>query len=40
LLLANIKNIKLVEDKNKYEYEESFVLRGLKELHVSYDVIL
>ena len=39
LLLANIKNIQLVDDKNKYEYEESFVLRGLKELHVSYDVI-
>ena len=39
LLLANIENIQLVEDKNKYEYEESFVLRGLKELHISYDVI-
>ena len=37
-LLENIENINLVEDKNNFEYEESFVLRGLKELHVSYDV--
>jgi hypothetical protein len=37
-LLENIENINLVEDKNNFEYEESFVLRGLKELHISYDV--
>jgi cytochrome P450 len=37
-LLENIENISLLEDKNNFEYEESFVLRGLKELHVSYDV--
>jgi len=39
MLLKNIENIQLIEEKNKYEYEESFVLRGLKELYVSYDVI-
>ncbi|HJM28790.1 MAG: cytochrome P450 [Acidimicrobiales bacterium] len=36
-LLENIENIKLAEGKNKFEYEESFVLRGLKELHVTYE---
>jgi len=35
-LLENIEDINLAEGKNNFEYEESFVLRGLKELHVTY----
>ena len=35
-LLESIEDLRLHETRNKFEYEESFVLRGLKELHVTY----
>jgi len=37
-ILHRMENIRLVEDKNNFEYEDTFVLRGLKELHVAFDV--
>ena len=37
-ILQRIENIRLVEDKNNFQYEESFVMRGLKELHIAFDI--
>ena len=37
-ILSRIENIRLIEGKNNFEYEDTFVLRGLKELHVAFDV--
>jgi cytochrome P450 len=37
-ILQRIENIHLVEGKNNFQYEESFVMRGLKELYVAFDV--
>ena len=36
-ILERMENIRLVEGKNKFEYEDTFVLRGLKELHIAFD---
>jgi len=37
-ILQRIENIHLVKDKNNFQYEESFVMRGLKELHIAFDI--
>ena len=36
-ILERMENFRLVEEKNNFEYEDTFVLRGLKELHVAFD---
>ncbi len=36
-LLERMENIRLVDGKNSFEYEDTFVLRGLKELHIAFD---
>ncbi|MBJ69517.1 MAG: cytochrome P450 [Acidimicrobiaceae bacterium] len=36
-ILERMKNIRLIEGRNKFEYEDTFVLRGLKELHIAFD---
>ena len=36
-ILDRMDNIRLVEGKNNFEYEDTFVLRGLKELHIAFD---
>tara|TARA_Y100001970_G_scaffold272294_1_gene368810 strand:+ start:9503 stop:10798 length:1296 start_codon:yes stop_codon:yes gene_type:complete len=36
-ILERMENIRLVDDKNSFEYEDTFVLRGLKELHIVFD---
>ena len=36
-ILERMKNIRLIEGRNNFEYEDTFVLRGLKELHIAFD---
>ena len=36
-ILERMENIRLVDGKNSFEYEDTFVLRGLKELHIAFD---
>lgn len=37
-ILQRMENIHLDEHKNNFQYEESFIMRGLKELHIAFDV--
>lgn len=37
VLLDRLDDIRLVEGRNRFEYEPTFVLHGLKELHVAFD---
>ena len=36
-ILERLENIRLIDGRNNFEYEDTFVLRGLKELHVAFD---
>ena len=36
-ILERMENIRLIEGRNNFEYEDTFVLRGLKELHIAFD---
>ena len=36
-ILERLENIRLIDGRNTFEYEDTFVLRGLKELHVAFD---
>ena len=36
-ILERMTNIRLIEGRNNFEYEDTFVLRGLKELHIAFD---
>ncbi len=36
-ILDRLENIRLIDERNNFEYEDTFVLRGLKELHVAFD---
>tara|TARA_B100000945_G_scaffold159657_1_gene128188 strand:+ start:4025 stop:5317 length:1293 start_codon:yes stop_codon:yes gene_type:complete len=36
-LLERLENIRLINGRNNFEYEDTFVLRGLKELHIAFD---
>ena len=36
-MIERMENIRLVDGKNSFEYEDTFVLRGLKELHIAFD---
>ena len=37
-ILERLQNIRLIDGRNNFEYEDTFVLRGLKELHIAFDV--
>ncbi len=36
-ILERLQNIRLIDGRNNFEYEDTFVLRGLKELHIAFD---
>ena len=36
-ILERLENIRLIDGRNNFEYEDTFVLRGLKELHIAFD---
>ena len=36
-ILDQLENIRLIDERNNFEYEDTFVLRGLKELHIAFD---
>ena len=36
-ILDQLENIRLIDGRNNFEYEDTFVLRGLKELHIAFD---
>ena len=36
-LLGRLRHIRLAEDKNDYRHTPSFILRGLKALHLEFD---
>jgi len=38
-ILARMTNLRLIDDHPSFEYEDTFVLRGLKALHVEFDPV-
>ena len=36
-ILERLENIRLIDGRNNFEYEDTFVLRGVKELHIAFD---
>lgn len=38
-ILDRMENIRLAPDKNTFDYEDTFVLRGLRSLHVEFDPV-